>query len=154
MHALFGAFLAGVVMPAETKVPAGVESITETLLLPLFFALTGLRTNIAIAAGVQFWFWCGSIVVVAVVGKLFGCAIALRFKGLPLHECLQVSTLVNARGLVELVLLNIGLDRKIISPALFAMLVLMALIIAFMAMPLLALIHHSFPAMEASKVRV
>ena len=153
VHALFGAFIAGLVMPAETKVPAGLESITETLLLPLFFALTGLRTGIAIGAGAQFWFWCVCIVLVAVAGKLFGCAIALRVKGLPWNECLAVGTLVNARGLIELVLLNIGLDRKIISPALFAMMVLMALITTFMTTPLLALIHRSFPLTGSPEVR-
>jgi Kef-type K+ transport system membrane component KefB len=83
VHALFGAFLASLVMPAETKVPAGFESVTETLLLPLFFALTGLRTSIAIEAGAQFWFWAACLVVVAVAGKLFGCTIALRIHGLP-----------------------------------------------------------------------
>lgn len=153
VHALFGAFLAGLVMPAETKVPAGLEFITETLLLPLFFALTGLRTSVAIGAGAQFWFWCACIVVVAVAGKLFGCALALRVKGLPWHECLAVGILVNARGLIELVLLNIGLDRKIISPTLFAMMVLMALITTFMTTPLLALIHRLLP-LGSSEVRV
>jgi len=143
VHALFGAFMAGLVMPAETKVPAGFESVTEALLLPLFFALTGLRTSIAIGAGAEFWFWAACLVVVAVAGKLFGCTIALRIHGLPWNECLAVGTLVNARGLIELVLLNIGLERKIISPPLFAMMVLMALVTTFMTTPLLALINRS-----------
>jgi Kef-type K+ transport system membrane component KefB len=154
VHALFGAFMAGLVMPAETKVPAGFESVTETLLLPLFFALTGLHTSIAIGAGAQFWFWAPCLVVVAVAGKLFGCTIALRIHGLPWNECLAVGTLVNARGLIELVLLNIGLERKMISPPLFAMMVLMALVTTFMTTPLLALINRWFPLTESREIRV
>jgi Kef-type K+ transport system membrane component KefB len=153
VHALFGAFMAGLVMPVETKVPAGFESVTETLLLPLFFALTGLRTSIAIGAGAQFWFWAACLVAVAVAGKLFGCTLALRMNGLPWNDCLAVGTLVNARGLIELVLLNIGLERKIISPTVFAMMVLMALVTTFMTTPLLALIHRWFPLAESAEGR-
>jgi Kef-type K+ transport system membrane component KefB len=140
VHALFGAFVAGLVMPRDTQLPKIVEPLTSTLLLPLFFALTGLRTSIALVSGARLWFYCVAIIAVAISGKLFGCAFALRARGLPWRESLTVGTLVNTRGLIELVILNIGLDRKITSPALFSMMVLMALVTTFMTTPLLAMV--------------
>ena len=141
VHALFGAFVAGLVMPRDTQLPKVIEPLTSTLLLPLFFAFTGLRTNIALVSGARLWFYCALIIAVAISGKLFGCAFALRVRGLPWREALTVGTLVNTRGLIELVILNIGLDRKIISPVLFSMMVLMALITTFMTAPLLSVVN-------------
>ena len=141
VHALFGSFVAGLAMPRDTELPKIVEPLTSTLLLPLFFAYTGLRMSIALVSGSRLWLYCVAIIVVAILGKLFGCAFALRLKGLPWRESLTVGTLVNTRGLIELVILNIGLDRKIISPALFSMMVLMALVTTFMTTPLLAIVN-------------
>ena len=131
--------VAGLVMPRGTELPKVVEPLTGALLLPLFFAFTGLRTSIALVSGAKLWFYCASIIGVAVSGKLLGCAFTLRARGLPWREALAVGTLVNTRGLIELVILNIGLDRKIISPTLFSMMVLMALVTTFMTTPLLGL---------------
>jgi Kef-type K+ transport system membrane component KefB len=146
VHALFGAFVAGLAMPRDTEVPKAVEPLTSTFLLPLFFAFTGLRMNIALVSGATLWFYCATIIVVAVLGKLFGCALTLRARGLPWRESLTVGTLVNTRGLIELVVLNIGLERNIISPTLFSMMVLMALVTTFMTTPLLAMVN---PGLES-----
>jgi Kef-type K+ transport system membrane component KefB len=140
VQALFGAFVAGLVMPRDMALPRAVEPITSTLLLPLFFAFTGLRTSIGLLSGAKLWLYCVAIIAVAISGKLLGCAFTLRFRGLGWREALTVGTLVNTRGLVELAVLNIGLDRKIISPTLFSMMVLMALVTTFMTTPLLSMI--------------
>lgn len=135
-------------MPRESKLAEVLEPLTSTLLLPLFFAYTGLRTSIELVTGGRLWFYCGAIIVVAIGAKLFGCAIALRARGVPWRESFTVGTLVNTRGLIELVILNIGLDRKIISPTLFSMMVLMALVTTFMTTPLLAIINPTKPSVE------
>ena len=141
VHALFGAFLMGAIMPKDQRFVQYVvdrfETIVVVLLLPLFFALTGLRTQIGLVSGVGMWVTCGAIVFVAVAGKLGGSALAAWLMGLPLKEAAALGTLMNTRGLMELVVLNIGLDVKVISPALFSMMVLMALITTFMTTPLL-----------------
>ena len=142
VHALFGAFMAGLVMPRETDFTVKTESLISVLLLPLFFAFTGLRTSITLVSGATLWFYCAAIIVVAIAGKLLGCALAIRTTGLPWRESFAVGALVNTRGLVELVILNIGLERKIISPTLFSMMVIMALVTTFMTTPLLAFIYR------------
>ncbi len=141
IHALFGAFLVGVIMPKE---PRFVHALTEkleyvavVLLLPLFFAFTGLRASIGLVSGVELWFYCGLIIIVAIVGKFGGSALAARLSGMPWREAGALGVLMNTRGLIELVVLNIGLDIGVISPALFTMMVLMALVTTFMTTPLL-----------------
>jgi len=144
IHLLFGSFLMGAIMPKEAKFVRYVldrfETITVTLLLPLFFAFTGLRTNIALVKGQEMWMYCGLIVLVATAGKLGGSTLASWLSGMPLREAAGLGTLMNTRGLMELVILNIGLDIKVISPALFSMMVMMALITTFMTTPVLELI--------------
>lgn len=141
LHLLFGAFMMGAIMPKEQKFVQYVldrfETVTVTLLLPLFFAFTGLRTNIGLLKGGEMWMYCGLIVLVATVGKLGGSTLASWLTGMPLREAAGLGTLMNTRGLMELVILDIGLDIKVISPALFSMMVVMALITTFMATPLL-----------------
>jgi Kef-type K+ transport system membrane component KefB len=141
LHLLFGAFMMGAIMPKEQKFVQYVldrfETVTVTLLLPLFFAFTGLRTNIGLLKGGEMWMYCGLIVLVATVGKLGGSTLASWLTGMPLREAAGLGTLMNTRGLMELVILDIGLDIKVISPALFSMMVAMALITTFMATPLL-----------------
>jgi len=141
LHLLFGAFMMGAIMPKEQKFVQYVldrfETITVTLLLPLFFAFTGLRTNIGLVKGVEMWMYCGLIVLVATVGKLGGSTLASWLTGMPVREAAGLGTLMNTRGLMELVILDIGLDIKVISPALFSMMVVMALVTTFMATPLL-----------------
>ncbi|HEY1658704.1 MAG TPA: cation:proton antiporter [Candidatus Sulfotelmatobacter sp.] len=142
LHLLFGAFLMGAIMPKEPKFVQYVldrfETVTVTLLLPLFFAFTGLRTNIGLVKGPEMWIYCGLIVLVATVGKLGGSTLASWLTGMPIREAAGLGTLMNTRGLMELVILDIGLDIKVISPALFSMMVVMALATTFMATPLLA----------------
>ncbi len=141
LHLLFGAFMMGAIMPKEQKFVQYVldrfETITVTLLLPLFFAFTGLRTNIGLVKGPEMWMYCGLIVLVATVGKLGGSTLASWLTGMPGREAAGLGTLMNTRGLMELVILDIGLDIKVISPALFSMMVIMALVTTFMATPLL-----------------
>ncbi len=144
IHLLFGAFLMGAIMPKEAKFVRYVldrfETITVTLLLPLFFAFTGLRTNIAAVKGPEMWMYCGLIILVATVGKLGGSTLASWLSGMPLREAVGLGTLMNTRGLMELVILNIGLDIGVISPTLFSMMVMMALVTTFMTTPVLVLI--------------
>jgi Kef-type K+ transport system membrane component KefB len=144
IHLLFGSFLMGAVMPKEAKFVRYVldrfETVTVTLLLPLFFAFTGLRTNITLLKTPEMWFYCGLIILVASVGKLGGSVAAARLSGMSWREAGGLGTLMNTRGLMALVILDIGLDIKVISPALFSMMVAMALVTTFMAVPLLEMI--------------
>jgi Kef-type K+ transport system membrane component KefB len=147
IHALFGAFLAGAVLPKHPKfVHALTEKLNDTavvLLLPLFFAFTGLRTSIALVSGAEMWFYTLLIITVAIAGKFGGASLAARASGLPWREAGAIGILMNTRGLMELVLLNIGLDIGVLSPALFTMLVLMALVTTFMTAPVLEWIYFS-----------
>lgn len=144
IHLLFGAFLMGAIMPKDSKFVGYVlqrfETIVVTLLLPLFFAFTGLRTNIGLLASGEMWVYCGLIILVATVGKLGGSMLASWWTGMPPREAAGLGTLMNTRGLMELIILNIGMDIKVISPALFSMMVLMALVTTFMTTPILEII--------------
>jgi Kef-type K+ transport system membrane component KefB len=144
IHLLFGAFLAGAIMPKNATLVAHIqdklESLTLVLLLPLFFALTGLRTRIDLITGTQMWIYCGLIVAVAIAGKLGGSAIAARVAGMSWREAGVIGVLLNTRGLMEIVILNIGLDIHVISPGLFSMMVVMALVTTLMTSPALELL--------------
>ena len=141
IHALFGAFFAGAMMPKSATfvqtVNERLEDVTVVLLLPLFFALTGLRTSVGLLDGVGPWAMCATIVGVAVAGKFGGAALAARAAGVPWREAATVGALMNTRGLMELVILNVGLEIGVISPALFTMMVLMAIVTTAMTAPLL-----------------
>ena len=143
IHALFGAFLAGIVMPTAAgfrdKLVVRVENLSAVLLLPVFFAFTGLRTQIGLLTGVQDWVICFVIIAVATAGKLGGSAVAARFTGMNWRESLQLGALMNTRGLMELIALNIGYDMGILSQRIFTMLVIMALITTVMTGPLVTL---------------
>lgn len=158
IHALFGAFVAGAILPRTetiTRILArDLELITNVLLLPLFFAYTGLRTSIHLLSGGTLWFYCALIVVVAVLGKLFACAVAGRASGMSWRDALAVGVLMNTRGLIELVILNVGLDLGVISPTLFSIMVIMALATTFMTTPMLALLSQKAKAsVEPRSVR-
>src|SRR5258708_5990274 len=144
IHLLFGSFLMGAIMPKEQKFVRYVldrfETITVTLLLPLFFAFTGLRTNVGLVQGREMWMYCGLIILVATAGKLGGSTLASWLSGMPVREAAGLGTLMNTRGLMELVILNILLYIKVISPPLFSMMVLMALFTTFMTTPVLEMI--------------
>lgn len=145
IHALFGAFLAGVVMPSRPELRS---FLTERLgsftsvLLPLFFAFTGLRTQINLLDGWSDWAMCAGVVAVAVAGKLGGSMLTARWTGMGWHDSIALGVLMNTRGLMELVVLNIGYDLGILTPRIFSMMVVMALVTTFMTGPLLSLIDR------------
>jgi Kef-type K+ transport system membrane component KefB len=145
VHLLFGAFLFGAVMPKQrhfiARLTDKIESVTLVLFLPIFFAYTGLRTSIGQVTSGEMWFYCALILLAAVVGKLAGSAIASRVAGLGWRDSVALGVLMNTRGLMELVILNIGLDLGIISPELFSMMVIMALATTFMTTPMLEWIY-------------
>jgi Kef-type K+ transport system membrane component KefB len=141
IHALFGAFIAGAIMPDtegfRERINTYVERFSSVLLLPLFFAFTGLRTQVGLLGDLQGWALCLLIVAVATAGKLGAAALAARLAGWAWRESLALGTLMNTRGLVELIALNIGYDIGILSPRAFTMLVIMALITTVLTGPLL-----------------
>ena len=143
IHALFGAFLAGIVMPAgggfRKKLVLRVEHFSSVLLLPLFFAFIGLRTQIGLLNSSWDWIVCLVIILVATVGKLGGTSLASRRMKMSWRESLKLGALMNTRGLMELIVLNIGYDLGILSLPIFTMLVLMAIITTVMTVPLLNL---------------
>ena len=140
MHALFGAFLVGALMPnTETVVAALVDRLRDfmvVLLLPVYFAFTGLRTTIGLLSNPTMWAVCAVVLLVAIVGKLGGTAVAARTMGMPWRQAVALGALMNTRGLMELVILNVGLDIGVISPALFTMMVIMALVTTAITTPL------------------
>lgn len=148
IHALFGAFMAGAIMPENTKFRnifiEKVEDVSLVLLLPLFFVYTGLRTEIGLLNDPYLWKVTGMIILVAVVGKFLGSAIAARFVGQNWKDSLTIGALMNTRGLMELVVLNIGYDLGVLTPEIFAMMVIMALVTTFMTGPALDLINWTF----------
>lgn len=145
VHALFGAFLLGALMPKHDglvhALTVKLNDASVVLMLPIFFAFTGLRTSVGLLGGAAMWFYCGLIVAIAILGKFGGSSLAARLTGMSWREAGALGVLMNTRGLMELVLLNIGLDLGVISPTLFTMLVLMALATTFMTAPLLEWIY-------------
>jgi Kef-type K+ transport system membrane component KefB len=143
LHALFGAFLGGVIMPANadfrSHLRGKLESFSSALLLPLFFAFTGLRTQLGLLEDWKGWTLCGGIILTATLGKLGGSMIAARLTGQNWHDSFVLGALMNTRGLVELIVLNLGLDLGILSPPVFTMLVIMAIVTTAMTGPLLSL---------------
>jgi Kef-type K+ transport system membrane component KefB len=141
---IFGAFVMGLIMPRHAEltedVTRRIEDFVVILLLPLFFTYTGLRTDIGLLDRPELWAMAGVLLVVAIVGKLFGAAIAARVSGLDWRSSAVIGVLMNTRGLTELIVLNLALEKGVISEALFAMLVIMALVTTFMAGPLLKLL--------------
>lgn len=152
IHALFGAFMAGAIMPNNAKFRnifiEKVEDVATILLLPLFFVYTGLRTEIGLLNDPELWEITGIIILVAVAGKFLGSFIAAKYVGQSWKDSLTVGALMNTRGLVELVVLNIGYDLGVLSPEIFAMLVIMALTTTFMTGPALNLINRIFKSKQ------
>jgi Kef-type K+ transport system membrane component KefB len=131
------------------------EALIVVLLLPIYFALTGLRSSIFLITGVQMWVYCAVIIVLAVMGKWGGSMLAARLNGMSWRESAAVGILMNTRGLVELVILNIGLELGILSPALFSIMVLMALVTTLMTTPLIKWIYpHSLEMPAPPKIGV
>jgi len=146
LHAVFGAFVMGVVMPRgglATGLTAKIQPLAVSLLLPLFFTYSGLNTKIGLLNSWYLWGMCLLVLIAAVVGKGVACTAAAKLAGLSTRESLGIGTLMNARGLMELIIINIGLQRGIISEELFATLVIMAIITTLMASPIFDLVISS-----------
>jgi Kef-type K+ transport system membrane component KefB len=149
IHAIFGAFFLGALIPHHSQLAvtlkAKLEDLVVVLLLPAFFAFTGMRTQIGLLSSLDHWLICGLIILAATVGKLGGSFVAARAAGLSTRDAASLGALMNTRGLVELVVLNLGLDLGVISPLLFAMMVLMAIVTTFATSPLLTLFGTPSP---------
>jgi Kef-type K+ transport system membrane component KefB len=157
IHALFGAFLLGAVVPHDSPLAKSLmehlQTLVSLLLLPAFFAFTGLRTSIGLVSGTQAWLSLAAVVAAACLGKFGGTWLAARACGLSHRYSACLGILMNTRGLMELIVLNLGLELKILSPTLFTIFVLMALITTFATTPiLLALRPPEFeqPAIQAA----
>jgi Kef-type K+ transport system membrane component KefB len=146
IHALFGAFLAGVSMPTlagfRKLMASRIEDVSLIILLPLFFAFTGLKTQIGLLNDSITWFVCGLIILVAVAGKFGGSLFAAKFTGQSWSDSFAIGALMNTRGLMELIVLSIGYDLGVLSPTVFTMMVLMALVTTFMTSPALSAIQY------------
>lgn len=155
LHALFGAFIAGVVMPGNPKfrkiMTEKVEDVSLALFLPLFFVSTGLRTEIGLLNTPTLWIMCAIFIIVAIVGKFGGALFSARFVGESWKDSLYIGALMNTRGLMELVVLTIGYEMKILTPPIFVMLVLMTLVTTFMTTPLISFIKFCFQTREKIK---
>lgn len=145
IYAVFGAFILGTAMPRGRlahDVQRALEAVTKNLLLPLFFVYSGLNTRIGLVDSPYLWGIVLIILLCACLGKGIACWAAARLNGEPNREALAIGTLMNARGLMELIILNIGLDRGIISPTLFTMMVIMAIVTTLMASPIFDLVYR------------
>jgi Kef-type K+ transport system membrane component KefB len=144
IHPLFGAFMAGLCFPRSaqwaTAIRSRVDMLVSVLLLPLFFALTGMRTHLDLLVGSRIWLWAAVILAVAIFGKIGGAAFAARWTGQSWRAAIALGALLNTRGLVELIVLNIAYDAGIFTPALFTMLVVMALVTTMLTTPILNLL--------------
>jgi len=148
IHALFGAFLSGVAMPKHegfrTFLRQRIEYFSTLFLVPIFFAFTGLRTQIGLLSGPADWLICLLLLTLAIVGKFGGSTLAARASGMSWRDSTALGAMMNTRGLIELIALNLGLDLGVLSPKIFAMLVLMALITTFMTGPIITLLGVGF----------
>ena len=155
IHGIFGAFLFGAIIPSTSPIVGQIrqklEDLVAVLFLPVFFAFTGMRTEVGLIAGVGNWLLCGTIVLVACAGKFGGTVVASRLTGLGWRDASALGVLMNTRGLVELIVLNIGLDLHLISPRLFTMLVIMAIVTTVMTTPILQLIVRKHPWIEMER---
>src|SRR5262249_5475810 len=154
IHAIFGAFLAGAIMPQaggfRHKLSLRIENFSTVLLLPLFFVFTGFRPQVGLLCDVAGWLLCLLILIVATAGKLGGTAISARVMGMNWRDALQLGALMNTRGLMELIALNIGFDLGILSPRIFTMLVMMALATTVLTGPLLSLFGRKQTVADAA----
>jgi Kef-type K+ transport system membrane component KefB len=144
IHAIFGAFLFGAVIPHDGRLAAALkenlENFATILLLPAFFAFTGMRTEIGLISGVGSWLTCVLITVIATAGKFGGAYAAARLTGMESRQAAGLGALMNTRGLMELIVLNVGLELGVISPALFTMMVIMAIVTTVATAPVLRML--------------
>lgn len=157
IHPVFGAFLAGIILPRKgtlVELVRNIDQVNSLLFLPLYFVYSGLHTQIGLITGPWLWLICLLIFVIACGGKVFGGALTVRIFGESWHDAFSLGVLMNTRGLVELIVLNIGLQLGVLSPTLFAMLVIMALITTMMASPILSLFgYKQKPSVVANTVQ-
>lgn len=152
IYAIFGAFILGAAMPSgffAERLTGRLEPLTTTFLLPLFFVYSGLNTEIGLVNTPALWAVTLGLLVVAVVGKGVACAVAARLSRVPTRESLALGSLMNARGLIELILLNIGLEAGVITPTLFTILVLVAIVTTLMASPIFEFVYGRHRTPEA-----
>lgn len=158
IHALFGAFLFGAIIPHDSRLALDLthklEDLVVVLFLPAFFAFTGMRTQIGLVHGTSQWLLFGVILATASIGKFGGSFVAARITGFGNREAASLGILMNTRGLMELIVLNIGLDLHILSPTLFTMLVLMAVITTFATTPILHLLTLNATEPNAEPARL
>ena len=144
VHPLFGAFIAGICFPRvahwQQSIRARLDMVASVLLLPLFFALTGLRTRLDLLNTSDTWLWAGIVLLGAIFGKVGGAVLAARWSGQNWRAALALGALLNTRGLVELVVLNIAYNVGAFTPTLFTMLVVMALVTTMCTNPMLSLL--------------
>jgi Kef-type K+ transport system membrane component KefB len=156
IHALFGAFLAGAIMPREAALNESfqeqIRGLTSIVFLPLFFAVTGLRTNIGSLGTPALWLCCGLVLLVAIAGKFGGAAASAAAVGFRWREAAAIGLLMNTRGLMEMVVVNVGLEIGVVSPSLYTMIVIMALVTTAMTTPLLTLIARVTPAPTSERL--
>jgi Kef-type K+ transport system membrane component KefB len=149
IHAIFGAFILGAIIPHDSEIALDfrhkLEDIVKILLLPAFFAYTGMRTKIGLVSGWEAWLICAVIILVATLGKFGGTVAAARFTGLDWRLSASLGVLMNTRGLMELIVLNIGLELGVISEKLFAMMVIMALTTTLTTTPVLHFLTSARP---------
>ena len=149
IHAIFGAFLLGAIIPHDSLLARHLNytlnDLVVVLLLPAFFALTGMRTQIGLVQGASQWLLCGVILATACIGKFGGSFVAARITGLGVRDSAALGILMNTRGLMELIVLNLGLDLHMLSPTFFAMLVIMAVVTTLATAPALHLIAEESP---------
>jgi len=155
IHAVFGAFILGAATPTgrlSRDLQARIEPLTTSFLVPLFFVYSGLNTHVELLNSAQAWMWTGVITLLAIGGKGLACTVAARFAGEPWRDAATIGTLMNARGLVELIMLNVGLEAGIIHPTLFTIMVLMAVTTTVMASPLFELFYRGHvPGSDAAR---
>lgn len=149
IHALFGAFMAGVIMPSMSNfrkiITEKIEDVSVSFMLPLFFVYIGLRTEIGLVNTPYLWGICGVIILIAILGKFGGTAFSARIVGESWRDSLSMGVLMNTRGLMELIVLNIGYEMGILPPALFVMLVIMTIVTTFMTTPIMTFIEKLMP---------
>jgi len=144
IYAVFGAFIMGAAMPRGNfgdQLKARIEPLTVTLILPLFFLYSGLNTKIGLVNTPELWGITALICLLAILGKGVACMLAAKWAGEPWRESAAIGTLMNARGLMELIILNIGLQSKVITPTLFTIMVIMAIVTTLMASPIFLKIY-------------
>jgi Kef-type K+ transport system membrane component KefB len=152
IYAIFGAFILGVAMPSgffAQRLTANLEPLVTTFLLPLFFVYSGLNTQIGLVNSPKLWAVTLGILAVSIAGKGIACTLAARLRRVPFRESVALGALMNARGLIELILLNIGLQAGIITPTLFSILVIVAIVTTLMATPVFEWVygrHRETPA--------